>query len=484
MRGGAAPAGACAARPGRRFRSPAGPRFPCPKARTTCSNARRPENLRKLPAMTQPSLAGLLAVLAAAVVVPAAHAAESVGRSADGRAITATRIGAANAPIRILVVGSIHGDEPAGHRVIRTLRRSSPPDGVQLWLVRTANPDGAARRTRQNARGVDLNRNFPRRWRGGGRPFDTFFPGRRAASEPETRAVQRLVQRIRPQRTVWFHQALRLVNYSPGADRAVVRAYARRVGLPARSLGDLRGTATSWQNHAHPGTSAFVVELPGGPLVAAGARRHARAVLGLAGDASRAATATAAAAPRPRIVSKSIPFPAVRKRQMRAYARRHYGISDYHLNDPKVIVEHMTATSAFGPVFNTFASNAPDPELGERPGTCSHFVVDTDGTIYQLVSIKLMCRHTVGLNYTSIGIEHVGLSDGALLGSPDQLAASLRLTRWLQGREGIATGDVIGHAESLSSPYHRERVERLKRQTHGDMSGRTMRRYRARLGGG
>ena len=82
----------------------------------------------------------------------------------------------------------------------------------------------------------------------------------------------------------------------------------------------------------------------------------------------------------------------------------------------------MTATSAFGPVFNTFASNAPDPELGERPGTCSHFVVDTDGTIYQLVSIRLMCRHTVGLNYTSIGIEHVGLSDGGAAREPDQLA--------------------------------------------------------------
>jgi beta-N-acetylhexosaminidase len=167
---------------------------------------------------------------------------------------------------------------------------------------------------------------------------------------------------------------------------------------------------------------------------------------------------------------------------MRAYARRHYGLSEYRLRDPKLIVEHITVTSTFGPVFETFASNAPDPELGERPGTCAHFVVDVDGTIHQLVPLRLMCRHTVGLNHVSIGIEHVGLSDGALMGRPRQLDASLRLTRWLQGRFGIARRNVIGHAESLSSPYHEERVERLRTQTHGDMAPATMRRYRARLG--
>ena len=58
---------------------------------------------------------------------------------------------------------------------------------------------------------------------------------------------------------------------------------------------------------------------------------------------------------------------------------------------------------------NAFAADAPDPELGQLPGTCAHFVIDRDGTIYQLVPLGIMCRHTVGLNYTAIGIEHVGI---------------------------------------------------------------------------
>ena len=67
------------------------------------------------------------------------------------------------------------------------------------------------------------------------------------------------------------------------------------------------------------------------------------------------------------------------------------------------------------------------------------------------------------------------------MGRRRQLAASLRLTRWLQGRFGIRTRDVIGHAESLSSPYHHERVRAMRRRTHGDFGPATMRRYRARL---
>jgi N-acetylmuramoyl-L-alanine amidase-like protein len=190
--------------------------------------------------------------------------------------------------------------------------------------------------------------------------------------------------------------------------------------------------------------------------------------------------------PAPRIVKDFIPFPAKRKREMAAYARRHYGIDTYRLIHPHVIVEHYTVTPDFRSTFNTFAPDVPDPELHELPGTCAHFVIDRAGVIHQLVPLGLMCRHTVGLNWTAIGIEHVGYSDQQVMGDRAELRASLKLTRWLRCRYGIAIRNVIGHAESLTSPYHRERVRALRRQTHGDMQHATMNRYRrllAREGG-
>jgi beta-N-acetylhexosaminidase len=185
--------------------------------------------------------------------------------------------------------------------------------------------------------------------------------------------------------------------------------------------------------------------------------------------------------PPPAIVQSPIPYPAKRKREMAAYAKRHYGKRGFRLKDPKVIVEHYTANTSYSATWNTFAADVADVELHELPGTCSHFVIDTDGTIHQLVPLTIMCRHTVGLNDTAIGIEHVGTSDGAVMGNKRQLRASLKLTRWLQARYGIATDDVIGHSESLSSPYHHERVARMREQTHGDMTRPAMVRYRRLL---
>jgi hypothetical protein len=146
-----------------------------------------------------------------------------------------------------------------------------------------------------------------------------------------------------------------------------------------------------------------------------------------------------------------------------------------------VIVEHITASSTAQSAFNTFASNVPDSELHELPGTCSHFLIDRDGTIFQLVPLTLRCRHTVGLNWTAIGIEHVATTDEQVLGDQRQLLASLRLTAWLRCRFSIKPRDVIGHNESLGSPYHHERVARLRKQTHGDMRHASMVQYRRLL---
>jgi beta-N-acetylhexosaminidase len=185
--------------------------------------------------------------------------------------------------------------------------------------------------------------------------------------------------------------------------------------------------------------------------------------------------------PPPAIHQDPIPFPAKRKAEMRRYARRHYGVASFRLTAPKVIVQHVTANNSYSATFNTFAPDVADSELHELPGSCAHYVIDQAGTIHQLVSLAIMCRHTVGLNDTAIGIEHVGMSDGQVMSDKRQVRASLRLTRWLQARFGIATENVIGHSESLSSPYHHERVARLRTQTHADMSRSTMTRYRALL---
>jgi N-acetylmuramoyl-L-alanine amidase len=185
--------------------------------------------------------------------------------------------------------------------------------------------------------------------------------------------------------------------------------------------------------------------------------------------------------PRPPLVAMFIPFGERRRRETAAYARRHYGLDTWRLRRPRVIVEHLTANGSIRATFDAFAPDRPDPELGELPGVCAHFVVGRDGTIAQLVSIRTMCRHTVGLNWTAIGVEHVGSTDAEVLGNPRQLRASLRLTRWLRCRSGIGVPNVIGHNESTTSPYHRERVAALRRQTHADWKASSMREYGRRL---
>ncbi|HET9196642.1 MAG TPA: peptidoglycan recognition family protein [Solirubrobacterales bacterium] len=188
------------------------------------------------------------------------------------------------------------------------------------------------------------------------------------------------------------------------------------------------------------------------------------------------------APPPPPIHPWPIPYGAKRKHEMAAYSARHYGQRTWRLRRPRVIVEHMAQAGSAVAVRNTFAPDRPDPELHELPNVCSHFVVSASGRIFRLVNLRTRCRHTVGLNWTAIGIEHVGYGDGDVLGDRRQLRASLRLTRWLRCRFRIRLRDVIGHAESLRSPYHRERVPSLRRQTHGDWRHASMRVYRRKLG--
>jgi N-acetylmuramoyl-L-alanine amidase len=188
----------------------------------------------------------------------------------------------------------------------------------------------------------------------------------------------------------------------------------------------------------------------------------------------------AALAIHPHIVWKPIPFGVKRRAETAQYAERHYGVHSWVLR-PKVIVEHFTANESFAGTWNAFAADTPDPELGQLPGTCAHFVVDRDGTVYQLVALNVMCRHTVGLNDVAIGIEHVGTSDAEVLHDAAQIRSSLLLTRWLMVRFRISLASVIGHNESLSSPYHKELYAPWRHQTHGDWTHADMTVYRRRL---
>jgi len=187
----------------------------------------------------------------------------ALGRSVRGRPIAALALGDPDARRRLLVVGAIHGDEPAGIAISHDLTTDPPPRSGLIWTVGDLNPDGVAADTRQNARGVDLNRNFPWHWRALQPRGGLEYPGPRPLSEPESRLAHSLILRVRPRITIWFHQPLSMVDESGGSLR-IERSFARLVDLPLRRLTRYPGSAASWQDHRLPGTTAFVVELPPG----------------------------------------------------------------------------------------------------------------------------------------------------------------------------------------------------------------------------
>jgi protein MpaA len=198
-----------------------------------------------------------------------------LGRSERGRPIVAYRMGDPRG-LPVLVVGCIHGTECAGTAVTHALERVRT--NLDLWVIPNLDPDGYAIGRRQNGRGVDLNQNWSEGWHGGGRPWDTYYPGPRPFSERETRIARNLILRIRPQVTIWFHQHMNLV-WAWGQSSRAGRIYAHAAGMRFYHHHWLDGTASNWQNHRLSGTASFVVELPAGRLPPAQVRRHAHAVL-------------------------------------------------------------------------------------------------------------------------------------------------------------------------------------------------------------
>jgi protein MpaA len=210
----------------------------------------------------------------------------TIGYSVRGRPIVAERIGPRGGR-PVVVIGVIHGDEADGTAVIDALRAGPAVDGIELWLVRSMNPDGEAAGTRGNADGVDLNRNFPYAWAPLGQPGDPEYAGPEPASEPETRSIVNLLTVLRPDITIWYHQDLFTISPSTGRDGRIRARYAELTGLPLERItgGTYTGVAATWaREELGPGGGvAFIVEL-GPTLSPARAEIHADAVRTIAAE--------------------------------------------------------------------------------------------------------------------------------------------------------------------------------------------------------
>jgi protein MpaA len=193
----------------------------------------------------------------------------TLGRSTAGRRIELRQLGAPRWPGELLIFGCIHGDECAASGVapVSSLTAGCPDPSSDIYFLPSLDPDGTAADSRLNARGVDLNRNFPSEWHPLGRPFSPEYSGPRPFSEPETRLAARVIRAVQPTATIWFHQydGRRAFVRAWGQSAPSARHFATLARMPFRLMRWPAGTGPNWQNHTFPG-AAFVVELPRGAV--------------------------------------------------------------------------------------------------------------------------------------------------------------------------------------------------------------------------
>ena len=220
------------------------------------------------------------------------------GRSVQGVPLTFYRRQSGSDGARVLVIGCIHGDEFVGNRVVDILRDLPLEGNIDLWTVRTINPDGQQLSTRQNANGVDLNRNFPGNWQKIGKPGSWQYSGSDSASEPEVQGVVKLGELVKPQFVIWYHQDYFRIGPGTGHDGDVRAKYASLVGLPLLELdclcgysGDkplleavFGGTGANWaKSFQGPKGVSMTVEF-GPTLSEEDAQRNAQAVVAVTNE--------------------------------------------------------------------------------------------------------------------------------------------------------------------------------------------------------
>jgi len=206
-----------------------------------------------------------------------------IGISVEGRPIEAYRRGTPGGTV-VLVVGVIHGDEIAGLAIVNHLMTLAIPAGIDLWLVPSMNPDGAAHVTHTNANGVDLNRNFPYQWKEIFQLGHEEYSGPTRASEPETKAMVKFIREIQPELGIWYHQDLFRISPGTGINGELRARYSQQTGIPLKRItgGTYWGIAATWQRATITNSYSFIVELGPTPVRAKHLLRNANAVLDVA----------------------------------------------------------------------------------------------------------------------------------------------------------------------------------------------------------
>ena len=239
-------------------------------------------------------------------------------------------------------------------------------------------------------------------------------------------------------------------------------------------------------------TVAVLVVVGAGVAIGAGGGARLEGVpgpspIGVSATRTLPSLPTATRPKPPRIVKDHLTFTAKRKGDTAAYAKRHYGVATATL-EPRMIVLHYTESDTYASVRSVFQAN--EPNHGEPPGTCAHYVVDLDGTIHELVPPTVMCRHTIGLNHVAIGVEFVQSSQGhdprwavrQILARRAQVQAGVALVRMLQEQFDISDAEVIGHAMANDAKEFRDKSG--WRNDHVDWARPEVDRFRALLRAG